>query len=97
MLSKRMFRNDLNTKSNNCLSVIVAFLMTFNGLLLALYPQSIFAFALLLACLVALNGRAPRLLGAHDWKNRATFRLVLAAGGDGNQLMPRNALRGGKS
>lgn len=55
MLSKKIFRNDLNTKVNNILSVPVAFLMLFTLPSIYFFPESRAVFFLLLGLFLVLN------------------------------------------
>jgi glycosyltransferase involved in cell wall biosynthesis len=55
MLQKRIFRNDLNTRINNVLSVPVVFLILLAIPLLPLYSASRYAVLLLLVVFLALN------------------------------------------
>lgn len=55
MLEKHMFRNDLNTKSNNVASVVVAFLILLFPLWGWFLPFGLWVFAALIALFLALN------------------------------------------
>jgi glycosyltransferase involved in cell wall biosynthesis len=56
ILNKKFFRNDLNTKVNNVLSVPLSLLLLFNLPLLFFWPKCGYLFILLLAFLLVLNG-----------------------------------------
>jgi glycosyltransferase involved in cell wall biosynthesis len=57
MLDKRVFRNDLNTKSNNVLSVMAAYLLLLCLLLLPAIPSAVRPALTLLALFLGLNWR----------------------------------------
>lgn len=74
MLGKRVFRNDLNTKSNNVLSVPLAFLLLLNIPLIGLFRQSVYAFVGLLAIFIALNAQ----FYAFIWRQKKTVFTLKA-------------------
>jgi len=55
MLDKKIYRNDLNTKTNNALSVPIAFMMLFNLPLLYFFPKSAYIIVCLLVFFLILN------------------------------------------
>lgn len=62
MLDRRVFKRDLNVKTNNVLSVPAAFLILFNLPLLFFLPESVYFLVLLTALFVFLNRRFCRFV-----------------------------------
>ena len=74
MLEKSIFRSDLNTKSNNVLSVGVAFLILGAPLLVWAYPFGVWIVAASVGLFVALNWDFFRFI----WQSRGTIFLLKA-------------------
>lgn len=55
MLQKKIFKNDLNTKTSNVFSVILSFLILLSLPFLALFPQLVWGVTLLIAIFLILN------------------------------------------
>ena len=55
MLANKMFKNDLNTRDNNIISVFIAFIMLLNLLLVCVCPETILAFFPLFATFLIYN------------------------------------------
>jgi len=55
MLTNKIFKNDLNTRTNHVVSVLISLIMFFNFLLIYIFPKTILVFIPLLAALLFLN------------------------------------------